>query len=338
MYELVKNQAYAFGKPEITGKIKVNPEDFCVDECLGFDPCGEGEHVFLQIEKKLLTTEEVVRIISKGLNLPSKLVSYAGLKDKFAKTTQWFSVHMPGKLTPDFEFLSTDNVKLLQKSRHNKKLKTGCLKANRFQIKIRSLYPNHTSLRERVEMIRLHGVPNYFGMQRFGNNGSNLNHSRLLLLENKKIKNKYLKGLYYSAARSFLFNQILAARVASGNWNQAIIGDVMMLAGSNSVFHIENVDTAIEKRVAMGDIYPAACLWGNGQERLTNDALTYQSQVLSQWAPWCDGLERHGLKKDYRAMVLFAKDICCESEVVSFTLPRGGYATTILRELLQLDE
>lgn len=325
---------FAYGPPLSQGQIKNSPDDFCVEENLGFELTGEGEHLYLFIEKKGLNTEDMIKIISRELNLPTKFISYAGLKDKFAKTLQWFSLHLPGKSDPELESLNKDTYKVLKKARHNKKLKIGALKGNHFKIKINNFNLDETDLLNRIKKIQTHGVPNYFGPQRFGHQGNNLQCAKEVLLENKKIKNRHLRGIYYSAARSFLFNQILNLRVEKNCWNLPLNGDVMMLSGTHSIFPIEEADDEIIRRVKELDIFPAAPLWGEGKELSTEQSLQIQSLAIEPWHEWCMALERHGLQKHYRSLVLIPENIQFQDDIFTFTLPSGAYATTVLRELI----
>ena len=329
--------AFAYGMPQSRGKIKVCPEDFYVEEELGFELTGEGEHLFLQIEKKSLTTEEMVKEIARKLDINFKLISYAGLKDKFAQARQWFSIHLPGQSDPCLNHLASEQYQVLQTMRHNKKLKIGSLKGNHFRIKISDFHCNQSDIEYRIDNIIKSGVPNYYGLQRFGNHFSNLNNAQALLFENKKIKNRYLRGLYYSAARSFLFNQILNQRVLQNCWNKPVKGDLMMLAGTNSVFKPDEINEEIMQRVLIHDIYPAAPLWGEGENRVTDDALFMESSALNPWEKWCEKLELHQLKKTYRATVLLPKQFSFEKDTFSFSLPKGAFATSVLREILMLE-
>jgi len=331
---MLNELCFAYGRPGSSGHIKSAPEDFYVEENLGFELSGEGEHLCLFIEKTGLNTEEMVKIISRSLGLPQKIISYAGLKDKFAKTAQWFSLHLPGMDNPDLDILTAENHRVLKAVRHNKKLKIGALKENHFIIKIRHFESDEKALLARIDEIKRHGVPNYFGPQRFGHNGANLTRAKEILLDNKKIKNRHLRGIYYSAARSFLFNQIVSLRVGQGIWNQPLTGDLMMLVGSHSVFQLDTVDDEIRLRVSENDVFPAAPLWGKGKELVTQEALTLQQAAIEPWSDWCDALEAHGLQKSYRSMVLLPENFQFEEDTFRFTLPTGSYATALLRELL----
>ena len=332
--QMLNELNYAYGRPTTCGQIKGSPDDFCVEEHLGFELTGQGEHLCLLIEKKQINTEEMARIIARSLHLPLKAISYAGLKDKFAKTIQWFSLHLPGMVDPILDDLNTENYRLLKAVRHHKKLKIGALKENHFKIKVRQCDHASTELLSRVEHIKLHGVPNYFGPQRFGHEGGNLERAKEVLLDNKKIKNRHLRGIYYSAARSFLFNQLLSLRVQKACWNLPISGDLMMLAGSHSIFQINAVDDELLKRVGEHDVFPAAPLWGEGPELVTMNALQIQNEANKPWNDWCIALEQHGLQKSDRSMVLIPENLQQQEDIFSFTLPAGAYATTVLRELL----
>ena len=327
---------FAYGVPFSTGQIKTVPEDFCVEEHLGFELTGQGEHLFLNIEKTQLNTEEMVKILAQKVGLPLKAISYAGMKDKFARTTQWFSLHLPGMPDPDLTWLHTDNYRLLKASRHNKKLKIGALKENHFVIKVCNFSYDAKALSARIENICAHGVPNYFGPQRFGHNGNNLLRARAILLDNKKIKDRHLRGIYYSAARSFLFNEMVSYRVGQGCWNSPLDGDLMMLVGSHSVFPVDTVTQDIARRTAEHDISPTAPLWGKGKELLTREALHAQHSALASLQDWCQALENHGLERSYRPLVLFPERLEFDDDVFTFTLPAGGYATMVLRELLTI--
>lgn len=324
---------YAYGKPSSSGQIKNSPADFSVDERLSFALTGEGEHLFLFIEKNMLNTEEMTKIIARTLNVHPKLVSYAGLKDKFAKTRQWFGVHLPGVKDVDLQGLHSEQYQVLEAVRHNKKLKIGALKENHFTIRVHNLIADEPELNSRVEQIKAHGIPNYFGPQRFGHQGNNLTRAKELLLEGKKFKDRHLRGIYYSAARSFLFNEILKQRVNANCWNSPVAGDLMMLAGTHSCFQLQEMDAEIQRRIAEHDISPAGVLWGKGNEMLREQALLFQDQALSPWLEWCNALEVHGLLKQYRSLVLMPENLQFKEDTFSFTLPPGAFATTLLREL-----
>lgn len=326
-------------EPQVHAVFKQIPDDFIVTEKLSFSPCGEGEHLFLLIEKKEVNTERVQRDLARLLNKPKKLVSYAGLKDRQAIARQWFSIHCPGEAIDEPESLCGEGWKVLEAVRHNKKLKTGALSGNHFSIVLRDLTqqePVETALLR----IQQAGVPNYFGEQRFGHQGQNVERGRAMVLGQAKVKDRFLKGIYLSALRSWLFNLILSERVQQSNWNQAVTGDVLQLHGSKSIFAIEQVDEEIERRIKDRDLFPAAVLWGKGDEKGSGQALDIQQQVLANESELCEALEKQGLERAWRAMVLIPEELQWEWAEpqqlrLSFSLPSGAYATALLRELVR---
>lgn len=328
---------FAYGQPPTTGTFKASTDDFKVDEILGFELSGAGEHQFLRIEKRGLNTEELVRRLAISINKPIKSIAYAGLKDRQAMTTQWLSVHCPGEVIPDVSSLQGDGWRVLESNRHLKKLKTGALAGNQFTLVVRDI-SDADAVDARLQLIKASGVPNYFGPQRFGHHGQNLLKAEALLLKGMRVKDRFLRGIYYSAARSFLYNRILSARVAQHTWNRALSGDVMQLAGKHSLFPIDTPDDMIHSRVVAQDLSPASPLWGKGNALETMDALAVQQDALSGFEPWCTSLEEHGLERSYRAHRLCVQDLTWVWDggvlVLSFSLTAGGYATSVLREVI----
>ncbi|HHL3491671.1 TPA: tRNA pseudouridine(13) synthase TruD [Legionella pneumophila] len=337
MYSL--NWPRAYGIPNSTATFKLFPEDFQVNELFEGQFSGEGEHIVLKIEKKGLTTEEVVKSLARLINKPIKLISYAGLKDKQALTTQWLSIHAPGEIINGIETLEAPGWKILECTRHNKKLRPGFLSGNHFTITLRHV-SDREDLIHRIEQVKLKGVPNYFGEQRFGRDGGNLIKAEEMLVQGRKVKDKFLKGMYFSAARSWLYNLILSRRVKDSSWNQPLLGDVMQLSGSNSIFVTDkNMDEQLLKRISEKDISPACPLPGKSKNLVKGRALQIINEVYAEWSSWLDGLEKNGLEEAWRANILHAKHIeyTIKQDTVelSFILPAGAYATVILRELVQ---
>ncbi len=336
---VTESLAYALGKPEATGLIRVNPEDFQVDEILGFELSGEGEHVCLHIRKRNSNTAFVAKQIARLADVKNMDVSYAGLKDRNAVTTQWFSVYLSNKTEPDWQQLNTDEVEVLEVVRHNRKLRRGALKGNRFKICVRELQGDHESLEQRLQTIRGKGVPNYFGEQRFGRD--NLEQATAMFKGEIKVKNRDKRSLYLSATRSAIFNAVLSQRVEAGNWDQPLDGDVMMLNGSHSVFHIDEIDDVIRQRITENDIHPTGPLWGRGALTSSAEVLVMEQQLTEQFSDWCQGLEQTGLKQERRALRLPISDFNWEfgenSLESNFFLPAGSYATVVLRECLSID-
>ncbi|HFK5878671.1 TPA: tRNA pseudouridine(13) synthase TruD [Legionella pneumophila] len=337
MYSLDWPRAY--GMPNSTATFKSLPEDFQVNELFEGQFSGEGEHIVLKIEKRGLTTEEVVKSLARLINKPVKLISHAGLKDKQALTTQWLSVHAPGEIIDGIETLEAPGWRILECTRHNKKLKPGFLSGNHFIITLRNV-SDESDLIHRIEQIKFKGVPNYFGEQRFSRDGGNLIKAEEILVQGRKVKDRFLKGMYFSAARSWLYNLILSRRVKESSWNLPLLGDVIQLVGSNSVFvNDKSMDEQLLQRIGEKDVSPASPLPGRSKNLVKGTALQIINDVYEEWSAWLDGLEKNGLEEAWRANILYAEQI--EYRInqgtveLSFVLPAGAYATVVLRELVQ---
>lgn len=335
MYSLDWPRVYDL--PRSTALFKDTPDDFQVNEFFDTSFSGQGEHIVLKVEKRGLTTEDVVKSLSRLIHKPIKLISYAGLKDRQALTTQWLSVHAPGEEIPGIEQLAAPGWRVLECTRHHKKLRPGFLTGNQFIVRLRDV-SNVDDLLQRIELVKQFGVPNYFGEQRFGREAGNLVKAEELLVQGRKVNDRFLKGMYCSAARSWIFNLILAQRVREQNWNRPLAGDVMQLSGSNSIFVIDEVQEELRERIKEKDISPASPLAGKGQHKAQGDAFTLINQIYAQWLPWLAGLERQGLEEAWRANILHPEQfewvIADKTAQLSFILPPGTYATTLLRELV----
>ncbi|GAA6206060.1 tRNA pseudouridine(13) synthase TruD [Thalassotalea sp. SU-HH00458] len=329
---------YLYGKPTVTGDLRSSENDFKVFEQLPFSPCGEGEHLFIHLRKTGQNTGFVAKQLAKYFSVKENLVSYAGLKDRFAVTEQWFGIHLPGKQAYDLSDLSIDGVEIIDYARHNKKLRIGSLSGNRFEITLRNV-SDINELQRRWHAVTAFGVPNYFGEQRFGIDGGNIERA-IALFAGQKVKDKKKRGMYLSAARSLLFNHIIAKRIENNTFDKLQTGDVLMLAGSQSVFLLEAIDDIIEQRFIEKDVDITAPLWGTGQLMTSGNPYTLEESLLESHADFCHGLAKFGLKQERRRIRLLAKDGAIttnEAEkcvTVTFTLAAGCFATTILRELL----
>ncbi len=330
--------AYAFGEPVAKGEIKSRPEDFVVDELLPFEPDGEGEHVFLQIRKRGENTEYVARKLARLAAVRQRDVGFAGLKDRHAVTTQWFSVWLPGKREPDWQALNSEEIELINQTRHAKKLRRGVIAANHFKIKLIDAEYDEQKLIERLEIIKESGFPNYFGPQRFGRDGQNVNQA-MRMFKGARVKREQ-RGLYLSAARSYLFNLILSKRVELRSWDKVISGDVCQLNGNRSLFNVEMPDQSLHERVLDGDIHPAAILFGKQTSDCANhlEAETLMREILAPHQPLLEGLLQKEAKAEYRAMRAAPENLswsCSEGAIaLSFSLSSGSYATALLREII----
>lgn len=316
---------FAYGQPEVAAGFRSEPEDFQVYEDLGFVPCGEGEHVYLHISKRGENTAWVAEKIAELAQVAVMDIGYCGRKDRHAVTTQWFSVYLP-KLdnTPDWSALNSESIQVLQVARHQSKLRRGDHESNRFVIRLRNLASVDNNLanvdkllfEQKLGKIFALGVPNYFGEQRFGRNANNLPEAHAVLVEGRRMRDKQKRGLYLSAARSYLFNQVVAARVLAGNWQTLLEGEP--------------------------EQFPSAPLWGRGRSAARAAAAEVETSAMADWAQWCDGLEHAGLQQERRALILKPEQASwrwLEQDIeLSFALGSGEFATTILRELAILQD
>lgn len=334
--------AYAWGKPAATGCMRQSPEDFQVTEIPLLEPDGAGEHVWLRIRKRGENTLYVAEQLSTLAGVHPRQVSFAGLKDRHAVTEQWFSVQLPGKDEPPWEDLNSATLTVLRHARHSRKLRRGALRGNTFRITLRDICGDPAELEYRLGVIAREGVPNYFGEQRFGRNGSNLQTADRLFSNPKLRLSRNKRSLILSAARSLLFNQVLSTRVNAGNWNTPLAGDAMQLDGSHSYFIAGTIDADLMERLATQDIHPTGPLHGRGENPSQDACRELEAMVLADHANWCAGLEAAGLQQDRRALRLKVADLGWQRGpsgelVLAFNLPAGAYATSVLREVVQSD-
>ncbi len=332
-----KDLAYVYAKPVAKGRLKAQNSDFRVDEIMPIETSGEGEHLWMLIEKDGSNTDWVAQQLAKHAGVKSMAVSYAGMKDRHAITTQWFSLHLPGMENPDFSTLETDEFKILKMSRHNRKLKRGALSGNRFQICITELSGDTQLLEETLQIIKKQGVPNYFGEQRFGREMGNLSKAeKMFNRELKKVK-KQQRGLYLSSARSWIFNQVLSARIQQQSWLSPMAGEVYMLNGKSACFISENNDEEV-LRLQNKEINLTACLWGEGESMSKDDVLKLEQNIATDFKNLADGLESARLKQERRSMRLvpdnLSWDLSDNALEIKFDLPAGTFATMVLRECI----
>ncbi|WP_456380030.1 tRNA pseudouridine(13) synthase TruD [Thiolapillus sp.] len=333
---------FAWGGPAGSGVLRSSPEDFQVDEDLGLEPSGSGEHVLLKIRKRNLNTAEVAMHIARVAAVHARDVSYAGLKDRVAVTTQTFSVHLPGKEDPDWRALEGDNLQVLDAQRHHRKLRRGTLRGNAFKLRIRDFSGDPELLEERLQQIAARGVPNYFGSQRFGREGNNLQQAAALFAGEIKKVRRDKRGIWLSAVRSWLFNKVVATRVADGSWNRLLVGDVMQLAGGRGQFMAGDNDAELSTRLEKQGVHITGPLCGKPGRALQPAGLAagLERRMLEEHQVWIDGLKRFGLEADRRALRTIVSELQWQLEKdvleLRFGLASGSYATVVIRELLRL--
>lgn len=308
----IPDWAHALAPPLFAGRIRAIPEDFFVTEQLAVEFTGEGEHDWLRIRKTGANTHWVAQQLARYARVPERDAGYAGMKDRHAVTEQWFSVRRPAKSTHDWDAFQAEGVEILDQQAHSRKLKRGAHRGNAFRIAVRS--PDVATLRdevtERLASIKAEGVPNYFGEQRFGRDGSNIELGQAVIAGRRVSRNKRSIGI--SAVRSMHFNQELDARIRDGSWNLLRPGDRANLDGTGSVFEVEEVTPELEQRCAEMDIHPCGRLPAIEELRVEASSRPLRMRVRDlDWAIEDDALW------------------------LEFSLGRGSYATAVLREIVE---
>jgi len=332
--------AFAHGGPVMRGRLRGRPEDFVVEEQLGYSASGVGEHVLLRLRKRGRNTEEVARALARLAGVPPVAIGYAGLKDRHALTTQHFSVQLAGRTAPDWSELEDESLTILACERHHRKVRRGTLRGNRFSIRITETDGDQAAVDDRLRDIATRGTPNYFGAQRFGHQGQNLGRAAELFAGRGRRPNRQLRGLLLSAARAQLFNQVLQARVAAACWDAAMVGDILTPAGSRGQFMYDPDDPEIGPRLAGLRVHPTGPLCGQPGHALQplGDAGALERKVLADWSDWIRGLQGMGLDEDRRALRLVVADLDWHWDgavlQVTFGLIAGAYATAVLREVI----
>lgn len=333
----------AHGAPVLQAKLRNEPEDFFVEELPGFEPTGSGEHLLLTIEKRGMNTAHAARRIAQWARVGEVAIGYAGLKDRHAVTRQRFSVHLPHRVAPALDTLPLDEpsgerLRVLEHAWHAKKLPRGALAGNRFVLVLREIEGEPTAIEARLRAIVARGVPNYFGEQRFGRGGDNVATARAMFAGRRVPREQ--RSLLLSAARSELFNRVLAARVDADCWDRPLDGEVWMLDGTRSVFGPQPLDDALARRLADFDIHPTGPLWGQGELRTRDAAAEIERSAVEggDAAALRAGLERAGLRQERRSLRLRPADLAWTwrdsgTLELGFSLPPGTYATTVLAEL-----
>jgi tRNA pseudouridine13 synthase len=333
-----KGLPVAHGTPVLSACFRQTPEDFVVDEIDGFEASGSGEHLLLTVRKRGMNTAFAAKRIAQWAGVPESAIGYAGLKDRHALTTQRFSVWLPKKTAPDIAALQSDDLEPLDHVWHARKLPRGALAGNRFALTLRDVVGERDAIETRLRAIAERGVPNYFGEQRFGHGGGNVEKA-LAMFAGRRVKREERTHLL-SAARSELFNRVLAARVADGSWDYGLDGEAWILDGNRSVFGPEPWNDVLAQRLARFDIHPSGPLWGRGDLRSDAVARGVEETALvgDEAMRLRAGLEAAGLKQERRSLRLRPEGLAAQwrgDDVLElrFSLPPGCYATTVLAEI-----
>jgi tRNA pseudouridine13 synthase len=316
--------------------LRAQSDDFIVEEDLGFGPAGTGQHVLVKVRKRDANTQWVARELAKVCGCRPMDVGYAGLKDRRAVAVQWFTVPKSAQSLDAWTAVRTSEFEVLEAHAHTRKLPRGALAGNSFIIRIREVTVSDDQLAERVGLIGQRGVPNYFGRQRFGREGSNL----LRITAGLKALRPPERGFVLSAARSLIFNSVLAVRARDGSWERLEAGDIANLDARGSVFTVDPADTALLERCQRLDIHPTGPMWGRGLPASRGRVLELESGVAAQLLPASELVQEAGMDQERRSLRLAVRDLHWSREadavVLHFRLTRGSFATTVLREIFDV--
>jgi tRNA pseudouridine13 synthase len=359
MTEILAALPRAHGGAIGTGQLRAVPEDFVVREWLGFEADGEGEHVLLTVRKRDANTHWVAKQLARLAGVHPREVGYAGLKDRHALCEQAFTLPVRSAVGMAWDGIAGEGFEVLRAQRHRRKLKPGALQGNDFVLVVREFRrstPNDENLgrstpndgkftstaqllESRLMAVATQGVPNYFGPQRFGIDGGNLQRAiewfsgRLVLTDHLQ------RSLALSAARAAVFNALLAARVRSSAWNQLQSGDVANLDGSQSVFAVGELDATLQTRCEQCDLHPTGPLVGIGTAKVQGAPAALEAEVAKEHALLVEGLCRAGVEQQRRALRVRPTQVTWQLQdeqlQLSFRLRRGAFATAVLHEVLQ---
>ncbi|ANI31021.1 tRNA pseudouridine synthase D [Yersinia entomophaga] len=338
----MENLTWLHGQPKACGVLKANPEDFVVVEDLGFEPDGEGEHLLVRIRKNGCNTQFVADYLSRFAGIHPRLVSYAGLKDRHAVTEQWFCLHLPGKETPNMQDFQLEGCEVLEAVRQKRKLRIGSLKGNAFTLVLRDI-SDQQDVEARLNLIAAQGVPNYFGSQRFGRGGNNLVQARRWSNNEIRVKERSKRSFYLSASRSAMFNLIASTRLAQNSAMQVLEGDALQLSGRGSWFVAQAEELeSLQQRLDAGELNVTAPLPGDGDLGTQGAALAFEQNCLADQTELLSLLKRERVEGARRAILLRPQEMSWDwwDEVtleLRFWLPAGSFATSVVREIMNLD-
>lgn len=324
--------------PSEHARLKAECADFIVLEDLGYNFSGDGEFVVVKVRKTDANTLFVGEKLADFAGISARDMGYAGLKDRRAVTEQWFCLQMPGKPTPDFNQFHLDGVEILEVGRHNRKIRVGSLQGNYFELLLRDARPSN-ELNARLEHLK-QGFPNYFTEQRFGRDGHNLTQALRWARGEIQVKDRKKRSFYLSAARSEIFNLVVAQRLQAGQIEQVMPGDILQLAGSHSHFNAgpDEDFAALQQRLNDGDLMLTAPLIG--EPNIAAGEL--ENAIVAQHQEFAPLMQQQKMKAARRPMLCRPMHLQWAFEDaglrLKFWLPAGSYATALVRELVQIEE
>ena len=353
----MRDLSFVGGEPKLEAILKQEFSDFQVNEELGFELAGAGDHLWLNLRKTDLSTTDVARRLAERCGVQLKTIGYSGMKDRRGECTQWFSLPLSRQAEAKLGNVEDDFVEVLQTQRNTRKLKIGSHKANHFKILLRNCVGSRLDFEDRLNSIKSTGAPNYFGSQRFGRNMSNMAQVGVLMEEALKPEadtaalrgqmGRAKRGMLFSAARSYVFNQLLSKRIKNGTWNSYVAGDVLNLDGTSRFFTPqapEVWDSVLQRRLEEFDIHISGPLAGKKDSKdryaSSGEAADMEEVVLKEFELLVAGLAHFDVLAARRSLRFLPADLrwnwvgCATADLlIEFKLPRGTYATSLLREI-----
>ena len=322
--------------PRTGGVLRSVPADFQVDEVPLYLPSGEGEHLYIHVRKTGHTTAHVLRELGLQLGLRPQDIGVAGLKDRHAVTTQWLS--LPNKAERRLPIFALEDVEILNVSRHANRLGMGHLKGNRFTVRVREAAGTAAMAQATLDELTRLGIPNYFGPQRFGLGGLNAEEGLRVLRGESRLRDPAVRRFLVSSVQSLIFNRFLALRLERGLFAGLLTGDMAKKHDTGGVFEVQDAETE-SPRAERGEVSATGTLFGRKVKPLTQDAGLLEREALAAWNLTPEAFSSR--KGDRRIVRMFAQDVQLTPEedgyTVSFSLPRGSFATSLLRELTGTD-
>lgn len=338
MTNVTQALSYFHGEPQASAVLKQQPEHFIVSEQLSFTPSGTGEHFLVCIRKKGENTKYVANELAKACGVSSREVSWAGLKDRHAITEQWFSVHLPGKPDPDLSQFIAEHPgveAIVATARHHQKLRPGDLIANDFSLLVTEIDGDKAQIEQRLEDIKQRGFANYFGNQRFGNEGNNLVEARKWGERRYRLKDKSKRSFYLSAARSQLFNLVLSERILH-NQLAPMLGD-LLVNSDDKLSLVEDLSLAAQQ-CAQG-YQVSGPMTGDNALPTKADAQQLEQQVIDTEPYLLAIIRDNRMQHERRALLVQPQNLNWQWENqdlrVNFALPAGAFATALMREVIK---
>lgn len=328
----------AHGGPAGRAQLRAAPEDFLVQEWLGWEADGAGDHLLLRVRKRGANTIWVAKQLARLGKVDPRDVGFAGLKDRDAVAEQAFTVPARSAIGEAWLGVSGDGFEVLAATRHRRKLKRGALKGNDFTIVLRGFSGDPRVLEQRLKSVAAEGVPNYFGPQRFGRDAGNLRTALAWFTEGVAPADRWQRSFALSAARSAIFNAVVARRVSDQTWNRLLPGEIVNLDGSGSVFVADAIDATLDERCRQLDVHPTGPMW-SGPSSATGAAAVIEAEVAARHDALAQGLTRAALQPERRALRIRVDRLqwAIENDAVHlrFRLFRGAFATAVLHELIE---